>query len=588
LPPTIDISRSAVAPLTLAASLVVVDPFWAIEPAWWENFLSQRGAETAPHAGWFDDDDTDESDPPYSIDNGVAILEMSGPMSKRSYWWGSGSGSTSQFRRTLQQAVDDSRVQSILLKIDSPGGQVAGTADLALDIAAASQRKPIAAFLEDSGCSAAYWIASQAGAGVYCNQTAMVGSVGTLFTIDDTSGYFKQLGIKRNVLGTGKWKGAGTSGAPITDEQRAYFEDQAHAINASFLASVQVARGLSDSQMETVREAGVFIGQQAVDMGLVDEVTTLAAVLQKLRQKSPGTPNGTSVKRRAYTENAALALARTPAASSSGSEERIPGLGAALDAARTRREADLAVQSASGAATTADPVPLPPQPAATPQTITPPAHSAAGREGPGMKEQLIRLLSALKLNKMAVALVATTGDSPESLAQAMAEQVQAEADERVRNHPLMLACEGAGITDVVTLQSMLAMKTLGEQHLGELRTDAKAQAIRAFGVEVGPKIAAGIDHLPAAEARTMRDSWSAQADATFGIGENGAASGRVSAAKPVLNALSAEGDPAANTEKTGWEQLTPEQRKTGLQLGMKTPALQETFARQYLNAKAAV
>jgi signal peptide peptidase SppA len=578
-------AQTAPVTVTLAGCLVVVDPFWAIEPTWWEQFLSQRGAEPAPHAGWFADDDEDESDPPYSIDNGVAVLEMTGPMTKRSYWWGAG-GSTSQFRKTLQQAVADGRVQSILLKIDSPGGQVAGTADLALDIAAASACKPLAAYFEDCGCSAAYWAGSQAGAGVYCNQTATIGSVGTLFTVDDTSGYFKQLGIKRNVIGTGKWKGAGTSGAPITEEQRQYFEDQAHAINASFLAAVQVARGLSDTQMETVREAGVFIGQQAVDMGLVDAVMTLDAVKQLLRQKSGGKPNGTSISRRAAAASAAAAIPPTTVA-----QAALAKTGALLDAmiARAARlEVALPrIESSHHGGPKPAAETVPPPTAATPLTTTPPAHSAAGREGPGMKEQLIRLLSALKLNKMAVALVATSDDSPQSMAQAMAEQVQAEADERVKNHPLMLACEAAGISDVSALQSVLAMKTLGEAHLGELRADARAQAIRAFGPETGPRIAAGVDLLPASEAKTLRDSWSAQADSTFGIGQNGAAPARVTAAKPLVTAQSAEGDPDATAPKSAWEALTPEQRKTGLLLGMRSPALQETFAKQYQSAKAA-
>ena len=106
--------------------------------------------------------------------DGLAIVTLHGSLMKhRSSYGGT---STVVARRAIRNAEHDERVRSILLHVDSPGGTVSGTMDLAKVVAAT--KKPIQAFIEDCGCSAAFWIASQADK-IYTNSTAPSATVTT-------------------------------------------------------------------------------------------------------------------------------------------------------------------------------------------------------------------------------------------------------------------------------------------------------------------------------------------------------------------------------------------------------------------------
>ena len=98
----------------------------------------------------------------------------------------SGSPSTIEARRQIREAVADDEIGAILLHVDFPGGTIAGTKELADDVAAVAKQKLTHSFIEDQCASAALWVASQS-AQVFANETAMIGSIGTLSVIHDLS-----------------------------------------------------------------------------------------------------------------------------------------------------------------------------------------------------------------------------------------------------------------------------------------------------------------------------------------------------------------------------------------------------------------
>lgn len=95
------------------------------------------------------------------VRDSIAMIDIEGTMTKR----GSslGGGGTIFIRQQVRAAMNDPSITGILLRIDSPGGTVAGTKDLADDVHRATKTKPVMAFFEDTGASAAYYVGSQAG-----------------------------------------------------------------------------------------------------------------------------------------------------------------------------------------------------------------------------------------------------------------------------------------------------------------------------------------------------------------------------------------------------------------------------------------
>lgn len=209
----------------------------------------------------------------------VAIVSIAGPMMKhRSKFGGT---STIETRRALREATASRDVRAILLHVDSPGGHVAGTLELAEDVAAARRRKPVHAFVEDLGASAAYWAASQA-ARITVNPTGQVGSIGTVAVLFDESERFEAAGVKTHVVSTGAIKGAGAPGAPITAEQLEHVRELVEDLNGHFLAAVGKGRKLGAKKLRAVSDGRTFIGRKALEAGLVDAVGSVDDAIREL------------------------------------------------------------------------------------------------------------------------------------------------------------------------------------------------------------------------------------------------------------------------------------------------------------------
>ncbi|HEY4760940.1 MAG TPA: S49 family peptidase, partial [Thermoguttaceae bacterium] len=202
----------------------------------------------------------------------------------------SSAGSTILIRQAIRSAVRDPEVGGILLRIDSPGGTVAGTADLADDVAAAAARKPLFAYVEDLTASAAYWIASQAER-IYANSTtAVIGSIGTWIGLYDFSANAAKEGIKAIVLKAGKFKGAGFMGTEITDEQKAEWQRLIDKTQAEFTAGVAKGRKIPVARIEELADGRIHMAADAQKLGLIDDIKsidqTLADLAQRIRDNS--------------------------------------------------------------------------------------------------------------------------------------------------------------------------------------------------------------------------------------------------------------------------------------------------------------
>lgn len=206
------------------------------------------------------------------VQDSVAVIDVQGTLMKHTSSF-TGGTSTTAIRKQLGKAMRDDTVSSIMLNIDSPGGTVAGTKEVADTINKARDVKPVVSFIEDTGASAAFWIASQADK-VFSNATAQVGSIGTFGVVHDMSAMAAKEGIKVHVIRAGQFKGEGVPGAPISaeflqDEQRIVNE-----LNGFFLSAVAKGRGLTPSAVKQLADGRTHIGATAQSLGLTDGVKT--------------------------------------------------------------------------------------------------------------------------------------------------------------------------------------------------------------------------------------------------------------------------------------------------------------------------
>lgn len=259
---------------------------WAMEPqrlAGLFRDMKARGLPDAAAVAAMAAAAGNREEPLYQRIGPLAVVDMHGALAKEgSYWWGI--ASMRQIGAALLQAAGDPGVKGILLDVDSPGGTVAGTEELAGITRAVAAAKPLYAYAGDLMCSAAYWVGSQARE--ICSQaTAMIGSIGIIMTHTDWSGWDEQAGIDVTYLTAGRYKAMGNADEPLSDEARAYLQEQLDATYTLFLEAVAAGRRVTAEQALAMADGKIFLGRQALELGLVDRLESRADYINRIVQE---------------------------------------------------------------------------------------------------------------------------------------------------------------------------------------------------------------------------------------------------------------------------------------------------------------
>ena len=244
----------------------MIDTLWQINPTFQLNM--EAGEELDA--------------PTYSVSGSTAIVSIIGPTSKYGV---PNTLSTQKVRENLRAAAADPEVDSILLYIDSPGGQVAGNHELVRDVREINKTKPIVAYADDQMASAAYAVAAQAET-VIANENAMVGSIGTMSAMVDTSGMASSMGLKVHPLTTGGMKGAGMFGVEVTPEQVGYAQSLLDKVNDKFIDTVATGRNMDRNQVKQLADGRVHLAADAVQLGLVDKVGSIELAISETQNLS--------------------------------------------------------------------------------------------------------------------------------------------------------------------------------------------------------------------------------------------------------------------------------------------------------------
>lgn len=223
---------------------------------------------------------------PYEVIDGVAVLPFDGVVAKKMNLFSmiSGGLSTQLFARDFNAALADDDVGALVLTIDSPGGTVDGTQELARVIMSARDGdKPVVAWVDGMMASAAYWIGSAADAVYLGADTDWVGAIGVVTQHVDYSRLEDRVGIKTTEIYAGKYKRIASDTRPLSEEGHAYLQGQVDYLYSVFVEAVAQQRDVPVEQViETMADGRIFIGQQAISAGLVDGASTLDALIGQL------------------------------------------------------------------------------------------------------------------------------------------------------------------------------------------------------------------------------------------------------------------------------------------------------------------
>lgn len=210
------------------------------------------------------------------ISGSVAVLSINGVIAKRMNMFTqiSGGVSTEMLKQTIQLMVEDPAIDAIVLDIESPGGTVDGTKELADYIYSVRDVKPIVAYANGLMASAALWIGTAAN-NVIGFHTTSIGSIGVITEHVDYSVQDAQNGIKRTYIYSGKYKAMGNNAEPLTPEAKDYIQGQLNDIYTMFVNDVARNRDLNLNDMSKWADGRIFLAQEAMSLGLIDGIGTL-------------------------------------------------------------------------------------------------------------------------------------------------------------------------------------------------------------------------------------------------------------------------------------------------------------------------
>ena len=180
----------------------------------------------------------------------------------------------------IEQADEDGNTEALLLRLDTPGGAVVPSDDIRL--AAERFNGPTVAYTRDICASGGYWIASGCDE-LWAREGSIVGSIGVRGSRVTASELLERAGLEYEQLAAGEYKEAGTPFTDLDEDERAYLQGLIDDYYEQFLETTAEGRGMDEATLRNT-EARVFLGEEAAEMGLVDDLGTRKDVENRVRE----------------------------------------------------------------------------------------------------------------------------------------------------------------------------------------------------------------------------------------------------------------------------------------------------------------
>lgn len=179
----------------------------------------------------------------------------------------------------IKEYVKDPSVKAILLRIDSPGGAVAPAQEIHEEVKKAVAKKNVVVSMGSVAASGGYYIASPA-TKIIANPGTITGSIGVIMEIPNLEGLMNKIGIKTEVVKSGRHKDLVSMFRGIRKEDREILQRVLDNVHEQFIMAVAEGRKMSPADVRKIADGRIFTGEQAIKVGLIDELGNLEDAVQ--------------------------------------------------------------------------------------------------------------------------------------------------------------------------------------------------------------------------------------------------------------------------------------------------------------------
>src|ERR1700730_4893169 len=187
--------------------------------------------------------------------------------------------------KLLKQAEKDSSIRGVILRVDSPGGDGVASDDILHEAKNLSKKKPVVISMSDVAASGGYFI-SVTGDPIIAYPNTLTGSIGVIFARFNLHGLYDKIGLNKQLLTRGRYADIDSEYAPLSNEERQKIAGQIDAFYKAFVSRVADGRKKSFDQIEPISQGRVWLGVQAKQNGLVDELGGLDRAVELIRKRA--------------------------------------------------------------------------------------------------------------------------------------------------------------------------------------------------------------------------------------------------------------------------------------------------------------
>ena len=182
----------------------------------------------------------------------------------------------------IEKADKNSNIKAIVLQINSPGGSAVASEEIAN--AARKTNKTTVAWIREVGASGGYWVAS-ASDHIVASRMSVTGSIGVIGSYLEFPGLLERYNVTYQRLVSGEYKDIGTPFKEMTPEERAVFQKAIDSMRDYFVSEVAKNRNMPRKDVDKIANGLFYIGLEAKDLGLVDELGSKEEVIAFIEKK---------------------------------------------------------------------------------------------------------------------------------------------------------------------------------------------------------------------------------------------------------------------------------------------------------------
>ena len=179
----------------------------------------------------------------------------------------------------IKEYAKDPSIKAIVLRINSPGGAVAPAQEIYEEVRKAVIKKKVVVSMGSVAASGGYYIASPA-TRIIANPGTLTGSIGVIMEIPNIEGLMSKLGIKTEVVKSGRHKDIASLFRGIKKEEREILQKVLDNVHEQFIMAVAEGRKMLHDDVKKIADGRIFTGEQALKAGLIDELGNLEDAVQ--------------------------------------------------------------------------------------------------------------------------------------------------------------------------------------------------------------------------------------------------------------------------------------------------------------------